>query len=316
VPAPLAYRGLLFGLHFYSDCRLAGSLVHREFKHAVFECGGAASRINLEGQFDCATELPRASVLVDRLLRLLLGLEPDFVYGGWESNFSADGAGDRAALQNLGITTYVSPAACKEAGYMPDPLTFDEVFETELEEIEKRWDLVYPDGSRRRNMNSLVNAKPATEHGLVGIGFSGGGIRSAVFNLGVAQALCQYGAFEHLDYMSTVSGGGYLGSSISTLMRSRAKSEVAGTVKVAAQNGQTVVFVKPEDAGKTQRTYRFPVDTTLVVEDGQHIEAGQPLVKLRAAWGKSDFDGTVTAVERGGSTPMRLMISSSSVGVG
>ncbi|MDQ0374250.1 putative F420-0 ABC transporter substrate-binding protein [Cellulomonas humilata] len=64
----------------------------------------------------------------------LLGLEPDFVYGGWESNFSADGAGDRAALQNLGITTYVSPAACKEAGYMPDPLTFDEVAD-EIREV-------------------------------------------------------------------------------------------------------------------------------------------------------------------------------------
>ena len=64
----------------------------------------------------------------------LLGLEPDFVYGGWESNFSADGAGDRAALHNLGITTYVSPAACKEAGYMPDPLTFDEVAD-EIREV-------------------------------------------------------------------------------------------------------------------------------------------------------------------------------------
>ena len=51
----------------------------------------------------------------------LLGLAPDFVYAGWESSFSADGVGDRAALTNLGITTYVSPAACKAEGYMPDP---------------------------------------------------------------------------------------------------------------------------------------------------------------------------------------------------
>ena len=64
----------------------------------------------------------------------LLGLEPDFVYAGWESNFSADGAGDRAALESLGIGTYVSPAACKEAGYMPDPLTFDEVAD-EIREV-------------------------------------------------------------------------------------------------------------------------------------------------------------------------------------
>lgn len=64
----------------------------------------------------------------------LLTSEPDFVYGGWESNFSADGAGDRATLAGLGIGTYVSPAACKEPTYQPDPLTFDDVFD-EIREI-------------------------------------------------------------------------------------------------------------------------------------------------------------------------------------
>ena len=58
----------------------------------------------------------------------LLTSRPDFVYGGWESNFSPDGAGDRASLAALQIGTYVSPAACKEPGYQPDPLTFDDVF--------------------------------------------------------------------------------------------------------------------------------------------------------------------------------------------
>ena len=64
----------------------------------------------------------------------LLALEPDFVYGGWESNFSADGVGDRATLQNLGNGTYVSPAACKEEGYMPAPLTFENV-DDEIREV-------------------------------------------------------------------------------------------------------------------------------------------------------------------------------------
>ena len=58
----------------------------------------------------------------------VLGLTPDFVYGGWESNFSAEGVGERAGLTDLGIGSYVSPAACKGEGYMPDPLTFDSVF--------------------------------------------------------------------------------------------------------------------------------------------------------------------------------------------
>lgn len=56
-----------------------------------------------------------------------LGLTPDFVYGGWESNFTADGVGERAGLTELGVGTYVSPAACK-GDFMPDPLTFETVF--------------------------------------------------------------------------------------------------------------------------------------------------------------------------------------------
>ncbi|HEY6508581.1 MAG TPA: patatin-like phospholipase family protein [Vicinamibacterales bacterium] len=46
---------------------------------------------------------------------------------------------------------------------------------------------------------------------LVGLSLSGGGIRSATFGLGVLQALKRLGLFESLDYVSTVSGGGYIG---------------------------------------------------------------------------------------------------------
>jgi len=59
----------------------------------------------------------------------VLALEPDFVYGGWESNFTPETAGERAALRDLGIGSYVSPAACKDDAYQPDPLTFDVVFD-------------------------------------------------------------------------------------------------------------------------------------------------------------------------------------------
>jgi iron complex transport system substrate-binding protein len=58
----------------------------------------------------------------------VLSTGADLVYAGWESNFSPDGAGERDSLSALGVATYVSPSACKEAGYQPDPLTFDTVF--------------------------------------------------------------------------------------------------------------------------------------------------------------------------------------------
>ncbi|EAR25994.1 iron transport system substrate-binding protein [marine actinobacterium PHSC20C1] len=57
-----------------------------------------------------------------------LATEPDFIYAGWESNLTAEGAGERADLAKLGVDTYVAPAACKGDGYMPDPLEFSEVF--------------------------------------------------------------------------------------------------------------------------------------------------------------------------------------------
>ncbi|MGI8653637.1 MAG: patatin-like phospholipase family protein [Pyrinomonadaceae bacterium] len=41
---------------------------------------------------------------------------------------------------------------------------------------------------------------------------SGGGIRSGTFALGLIQKLACYGLLEQFDYLSTVSGGGYIGS--------------------------------------------------------------------------------------------------------
>ena len=58
----------------------------------------------------------------------VVGLEPDLVYAGWESNLTADGAGDRDLLASLNIGTFVSPAACQEPEYQPNPLTWDNIW--------------------------------------------------------------------------------------------------------------------------------------------------------------------------------------------
>lgn len=57
----------------------------------------------------------------------VLDLEPDLVFVGWESTFSADGAGERADLTALGINTFVAPSACQSAE-QPAQLSFDNVF--------------------------------------------------------------------------------------------------------------------------------------------------------------------------------------------
>jgi hypothetical protein len=46
----------------------------------------------------------------------------------------------------------------------------------------------------------------------IGLAFSGGGIRSATFNLGILQGMARRGLLKHVDYLSTVSGGGYIGA--------------------------------------------------------------------------------------------------------
>lgn len=46
----------------------------------------------------------------------------------------------------------------------------------------------------------------------LGLALSGGGIRSATFNLGIIQGLTRLGLLKHVDYLSTVSGGGYIGT--------------------------------------------------------------------------------------------------------
>jgi hypothetical protein len=51
----------------------------------------------------------------------------------------------------------------------------------------------------------------------VGFGLSGGGIRSATFSLGVFQALAERRLVRKIDFLSTVSGGGYFGAFLGRL---------------------------------------------------------------------------------------------------
>jgi choline dehydrogenase-like flavoprotein len=47
---------------------------------------------------------------------------------------------------------------------------------------------------------------------VTGLGLSGGGIRSATLNLGILQALARHRWLRRIDFLSTASGGGYIGS--------------------------------------------------------------------------------------------------------
>jgi predicted acylesterase/phospholipase RssA len=53
----------------------------------------------------------------------------------------------------------------------------------------------------------------------IGLALSGGGIRSATVSLGILQKLAATGFLKHVDYLSTVSGGGYTGSALTWWLR-------------------------------------------------------------------------------------------------
>jgi hypothetical protein len=58
---------------------------------------------------------------------------------------------------------------------------------------------------------ALIHSRPRAA-----LCLSGGGIRSATFGLGVLQGLARHDLLGHFDYLSTVSGGGYIGSWLSS----------------------------------------------------------------------------------------------------
>ena len=74
----------------------------------------------------------------------------------------------------------------------------------------------------RRNAEGLTASgltdRPTPQNDLLGLSISGGGVRSASIGLGVVQALSEGGVLRRVDYLSTVSGGGFLGSCISALL--------------------------------------------------------------------------------------------------
>jgi hypothetical protein len=86
-----------------------------------------------------------------------------------------------------------------------ESISFVEVFSREMHIIEEA-----------RTKRQVPQRPRPLEQDLVGLAFSGGGIRSATFNLGVIQALARNNLLNLVDYLSTVSGGGYIGSWLSS----------------------------------------------------------------------------------------------------
>lgn len=102
-----------------------------------------------------------------------LELEPDLIYAGWESNLSAEGAGERDALASLGVASYVSPAACKAAGYQPNPLTWDALW-GEVAEVGEIFDAQDAASELIAAQQAELDAVTPDDRGLTALWFSSG----------------------------------------------------------------------------------------------------------------------------------------------
>ncbi|HSS51595.1 MAG TPA: hypothetical protein VLX28_21840, partial [Thermoanaerobaculia bacterium] len=107
------------------------------------------------------------------------------------------------------------------------------------------FDLAYPRELRTKEYKLLnLRRKPGNPAGsrperLVGCGLSGGGIRSATFSLGVFQGFArQPGLLGKIDFLSTVSGGGYFGAFLGRLF-SRDYIDGASDVEDVLQSKHT-----------------------------------------------------------------------------
>lgn len=110
----------------------------------------------------------------------------------------------------LAETGVLDGATRQVLGSLP-PYTFDEVLCSELDAVNQGREQMgqNQETEAAESGNALVRAHQAR---LLGLAFSGGGIRSATFNLGILQGLARLGLLHRVDYLSTVSGGGYIGS--------------------------------------------------------------------------------------------------------
>ena len=94
-----------------------------------------------------------------------------------------------------------------------NPLTLATILEEETEllhgPLPKDFPTGAPDGERNAALFRHIHACHPKRAGLC---VSGGGIRSATIGLGVLQSLARLQLLNKFDYLSTVSGGGYIGS--------------------------------------------------------------------------------------------------------
>lgn len=126
-----------------------------------------------------------------------------------------------------------------------DPLKLHEVLEAEY--VSLHGPLPADHYSKNKTPDDRLTAIYALIHLLdekrTALCISGGGIRSATFALGILQGLARCGLLDKFHYMSTVSGGGYIGSWLSSWI---GKAGMGTVVAALAGKGVKATDVEPK----------------------------------------------------------------------
>ncbi len=108
----------------------------------------------------------------------------------------------------------------KETSSSDSSLPLHEVLEAEFVALHGELPPDYPNaGEAETRLKGLWAAVHGLKEKRAALCISGGGIRSATFGLGILQGLARCGLLEKFHYLSTVSGGGYIGSWLSAWIK-------------------------------------------------------------------------------------------------
>ena len=128
----------------------------------------------------------------------------------WEPRDEETGPNRRRRTRRIAANPRL-PYNLKNMQKPAGPLRFGEILAQEYSELLKdRVTPPPPDGDAGTLYRYAHNL--ADDAAITGLCISGGGIRSATFGLGVLHGLALKGLLGRFDYLSTVSGGGYIGS--------------------------------------------------------------------------------------------------------
>lgn len=116
-------------------------------------------------------------------------------------------------------------------------------------------------GKSKAAMNEALLPEIRREfHGknLLALCLSGGGIRSATFALGLMQGLARKKRLELFHYLSTVSGGGYIGSWLSAWIHRNGKEDVIEKLENKEKPSPTAIEPEPVGHLRSYSNYLSP----------------------------------------------------------